>query len=194
MDYKAVFFDFDYTLGDATEAIVAGFQYAFAKMGLPEPEREAVRRRSRTKFFQIMLPLQFLHRHRVGILREGLDLTVFHADQDVRRGGQRPVVGDHNHGLPALPAQIVQQGQDGLAGLVVQGAGGLVAQEHVRILGQGPGDAPRCCSPPEHWAGKLFSRSPSPTIFKTSLASRGFLQIWLASSTFSSTVRLGIRL
>ena len=25
MDYKAVFFDFDYTLGDATEAIVAGF-------------------------------------------------------------------------------------------------------------------------------------------------------------------------
>ena len=44
MDYKAVFFDFDYTLGDATEAIVAGFQYAFAKMGLPEPEREAVRR------------------------------------------------------------------------------------------------------------------------------------------------------
>lgn len=43
MDYKAVFFDFDYTLADATGAIVAGFQYAFAQMGLPEPEREAVR-------------------------------------------------------------------------------------------------------------------------------------------------------
>ena len=44
MDFKAVYFDFDYTLGDATEAIVAGFQYGFEQMGLPEQEREAVRR------------------------------------------------------------------------------------------------------------------------------------------------------
>ena len=44
MDFKAVYFDFDYTLGDATEAIVAGFQYSFERMGLPQPEREAVRR------------------------------------------------------------------------------------------------------------------------------------------------------
>lgn len=36
-------FDFDYTLGDATEAIVTGFQYAFARMGLAEPDRESVR-------------------------------------------------------------------------------------------------------------------------------------------------------
>lgn len=41
--YQAVFFDFDYTLGDATDCIVAGFQYAFARIGLPLPEREAVR-------------------------------------------------------------------------------------------------------------------------------------------------------
>lgn len=44
MDFKGVFFDFDYTLGDGTEAILAGFRYAFAQMGLPEPEDEAVRR------------------------------------------------------------------------------------------------------------------------------------------------------
>ena len=44
MKFKAVFFDFDYTLGDGTEAIVAGFRYAFEKLGLPEPDREAVRR------------------------------------------------------------------------------------------------------------------------------------------------------
>ena len=43
MAFQAVFFDFDYTLGDATDAIVAGFQYAFRQMGRPEPEREAVR-------------------------------------------------------------------------------------------------------------------------------------------------------
>lgn len=44
MQYKAVFFDFDYTLGDGTEAILAGFQHAFSKMGLPQPDSEAVRR------------------------------------------------------------------------------------------------------------------------------------------------------
>lgn len=43
VNYHAVLFDFDYTLGDATEAIVAGFQYAFEKMGLPAPQREAIR-------------------------------------------------------------------------------------------------------------------------------------------------------
>ena len=42
--YKAVIFDFDYTLGDATEAIYAGFCRGFTGMGLPAPEREAVRR------------------------------------------------------------------------------------------------------------------------------------------------------
>lgn len=43
MEWKGVFFDFDYTLGDATPAILEGFRYAFARMGLPEPEEEAVR-------------------------------------------------------------------------------------------------------------------------------------------------------
>lgn len=44
MRYKAVLFDFDYTLGDATEAIYTGFCYAFQEMGLPPADREAVRR------------------------------------------------------------------------------------------------------------------------------------------------------
>ena len=43
MIFKAVFFDFDYTLADGTEAIVAGFRYAFGRMGLPEPTEEAIR-------------------------------------------------------------------------------------------------------------------------------------------------------
>ena len=41
--YRAVLFDFDYTLGDATEAIVAGFRYAFPLMGHPVPDRESIR-------------------------------------------------------------------------------------------------------------------------------------------------------
>ena len=44
MEYRALFFDFDYTLGDSTPAILAGFRYAFTQLGLPEPEDEAVRR------------------------------------------------------------------------------------------------------------------------------------------------------
>ena len=43
MRYEAVLFDFDYTLGDATEAIYDGFCYGFAQMGYPKPELEAVR-------------------------------------------------------------------------------------------------------------------------------------------------------
>jgi len=41
--YRAVCFDFDYTLADATESIVAGFRHAMTTMGYPKPEREAIR-------------------------------------------------------------------------------------------------------------------------------------------------------
>lgn len=44
MKYKGIFFDFDYTLGDATDAIFAGFVHGMTTMGYPAPEREAVRR------------------------------------------------------------------------------------------------------------------------------------------------------
>ena len=43
MDYKAVIFDFDYPLGDATDAIYAGFQAGMTAMGHPVPDRETVR-------------------------------------------------------------------------------------------------------------------------------------------------------
>ena len=43
MRYEAVVFDFDYTLGDATDAIYAGFVHGFQLMGYPVPDRETVR-------------------------------------------------------------------------------------------------------------------------------------------------------
>ena len=43
MKYRAVCFDFDYTLGDSTDSIVAGFQYGFPRLGWPAPDRETVR-------------------------------------------------------------------------------------------------------------------------------------------------------
>ena len=43
MKYKAVLFDFDYTLGDSTEPIVESYTVGLTGMGLPAPDREAVR-------------------------------------------------------------------------------------------------------------------------------------------------------
>ena len=43
MKYKAVLFDFDYTLGDSTVPIVNSYTAALAEMGWPAPDREAVR-------------------------------------------------------------------------------------------------------------------------------------------------------
>ena len=44
MRYRAVCFDFDYTLGDSTDSIVAGFQHGLTKLGWPAPDRETVRK------------------------------------------------------------------------------------------------------------------------------------------------------
>ena len=41
--YQAVCFDFDYTLADATDSIVAGFQYGLTQLGWPAPGPEQVR-------------------------------------------------------------------------------------------------------------------------------------------------------
>lgn len=43
MQWKAICFDFDYTLGDSTDSIVAGFQHGLTGLGWPAPDRETVR-------------------------------------------------------------------------------------------------------------------------------------------------------
>ncbi len=43
MNYQAILFDFDYTLGDSTEPIVSSFTAALGEMGWPAPQRQAVR-------------------------------------------------------------------------------------------------------------------------------------------------------
>ena len=42
--FKAVCFDFDYTLADCTDSIVAGFVHGLTGLGWPAPDREAVRK------------------------------------------------------------------------------------------------------------------------------------------------------
>ena len=41
--YKAICFDFDYTIADCTDSIVAGFANGMTKLGHPVPDRETVR-------------------------------------------------------------------------------------------------------------------------------------------------------
>ena len=43
MRYQGVFFDFDYTLGDSTDAILKGYQDGFRALGQPAPTLEQVR-------------------------------------------------------------------------------------------------------------------------------------------------------
>lgn len=43
MQYRGIFLDFDYTIGDSTVPIVHGFQSAFQSMGLVAPTAEQVR-------------------------------------------------------------------------------------------------------------------------------------------------------
>ena len=56
MKYRAICFDFDYTLGDSTDSIVAGFQYGFTRLGWPAPDRETVRR-TVGYLLEIMVPM-----------------------------------------------------------------------------------------------------------------------------------------
>ncbi len=67
MRYQGIFFDFDYTLGDATEAIVAGFLYGLHTMGYPTmPSREDIR-------------------HTVGlVLKDGFTQITGETDEDKR--------------------------------------------------------------------------------------------------------------
>ena len=44
MKYSTYIFDFDYTLADATEGIVASFNYAFRTMGMDERPTDAIRK------------------------------------------------------------------------------------------------------------------------------------------------------
>src|SRR5450830_518404 len=58
------------------------------------------------------------------------------------------VVGDQHHGQAQAAVDVRQQGQDGLGGLGVECRGGLVAQQHLGLMDQGPGDAHALFLPP----------------------------------------------
>ena len=73
----------------------------------------------------------------------GQDLSALDLNDPVGHGGQGRVVGDDDDGAARLAAGALEQGQHLLAGLIVQRAGGLVAEQKLRIFCEGAcnGDA-----------------------------------------------------
>lgn len=70
----------------------------------------------------------------------GHDLPTAYLNDTVGHGGQGRVMGDHDDGASGLAAGLLQKPQHLFAGLVVQGTGGLVAQQELGVFGQGPGN------------------------------------------------------
>src|SRR5262249_45873227 len=62
-----------------------------------------------------------------------------HADP-LGAAGDGAVVGDQDERQVLLPPQRLEQGDDLVPGVLVQVAGRLVGQQHVRVLDQGTGD------------------------------------------------------
>lgn len=93
MDLQAVLFDFDYTLGDATDVIVEGFWYAFDQLGLPRPGREAVRRTIGHKL-----------EDEYTLLTGDTDLGAPGLPSSAPRTGSRPIPVRHRH--PSLSGAV----------------------------------------------------------------------------------------
>ncbi len=66
-------------------------------------------------------------------------MAVLQPDDPLGLDGDGVVVGDEHHGVPR-GVELLQHGQHLPARVGVQGAGGLVGQDHRRVPGQGPGD------------------------------------------------------
>lgn len=78
--------------------------------------------------------------------------------------GQLWVVGDHHH-QPVL-GHPFQKLHDLDAGLAVQGAGGLISEEDVRVVDQGPGNGHPLHLPAGHLAGALMELVSQPHLLQ----------------------------
>mgnify|MGYP001593277421 CR=1 FL=1 len=69
----------------------------------------------------------------------GDDLAVFHADDAVGLGGEFFVVGDDDEGGAACAVHLSHEGKEGIAGVGVEVAGGLIGEDHIGTLNEGAG-------------------------------------------------------
>ena len=72
------------------------------------------------------------------LLGHGAAVEDGHMGADLTDDGH--LVGDDDDGDAQPAVDVLQQGQDGLGGHGVEGAGGLVAEQHLGVAGEGAGD------------------------------------------------------
>ena len=132
-------------------------------------------------------------------LRAGLlladDAPVAQAQHAVGHAGDGGVVRDHHRGGAELGVDPRDHLEHQLAGLVVERAGGLVAQQHVGALGDGARDGDALLLAAGELRGEVVeplaqadpARAPRPGAWGSSAMS-------VTSATFSRAVRLGMRL
>lgn len=116
MKYTAALFDFDYTLGDATDSIYEGHCYAFEQMGYPKPRLEDVRRM-------------------VGyLLEDGFTQLTGEGDQ-AKREQFRVIYKDHVRGTQAKLTRLCPGARELLEALHDRGIKvGIVSSKHLDTL------------------------------------------------------------
>ena len=88
----------------------------------------------------VSLPLDLGNRRGRRVERHVCDLAALETDQAVSHGGKRGVMGDDDDRDAVVAAGVLQQLQDLLARLVVEGAGGLVAEQQLGVFSHGASD------------------------------------------------------
>ena len=66
--------------------------------------------------------------------------TILDMDHLIRHRGNGRIVGDDHNRHTLLPAGVLKQSQDRLAGDIIQGTGGLITEQQFGILCQGTGN------------------------------------------------------
>ena len=105
------------------------------------------------------------------------------------------VVGDHRSGSTQFLVDPLQRFQHHDAGFGIQRAGRLVAQQHVRVLGDGTGNRHALLFATGELRRKMIEALTQSHQGQARLAAAWACeQISVTTATFSSAVRLGIRL
>ena len=153
------------------------------------------RRRSRSSLRSSIVTRRSPRRQAIRIGRNARDHAVGQPHHAVGHAGDRRVVGDHDGGGAELAVDAGDRLEHDDAGVVVERAGRLVAQQHVGPLGDGARDRdPLLLAAGELRREVVQSGRPGRPARSASSGAHGIAAISVTSATFSRAVRLGIRL
>jgi hypothetical protein len=130
---------------------------------------------------------------------EVLDAAVVHVGDAVREFEDAGVVGDDDQGALAIHGQALQDFHHPVPRLMVQGGGGLVADDQLRVVHQGPGHGDPLLLAARDLAREGVSLVAQAHLLQASPGlGQGLVlplpQMSRGIATFSATVSVGIRL